>query len=69
MNHHITVKGVPLCKAPGLNTVGIYCNHLTMVRAKTAVLRLVEANPTFPICHYAVEPGVCGVVNTTEVGE
>jgi hypothetical protein len=67
--HHITVKGIPLCEAPGLNTTDVYCNHLTRRRAKAALLRLMEQNPMFSACHYAIKPGVCDAINAVGVGE
>ena len=68
MKHHITINKVPLCETRRLNSTDVYCNHITKSRAKTALLRLIEQNPTFSICSYKVEPGVCAVIAAEEVG-
>lgn len=68
MNHHITIRGAPLCEATGIVTTGVYCNHMTKTRAKAALLRLIEQNPMFSIRHYEIKPGVCSALNTSEVG-
>lgn len=57
--HHITFKGSPLCKAEGIKADGIGCNYLTRTRAKSALLRLIEANPMVSVCGYKIEPGSC----------
>lgn len=67
MRHHITVKGLPLCKNMELDTTGVYCNHLTEVRAKTALLRLIEQNPMHPVGDYTIKPGMCNVISDWEV--
>ena len=69
MKHHIQIKGVPLCEIRSIETEGVVCNHLTEVRAKTALLRLIERNPLLPICDYKIVPGVCPAVREIWRGE
>lgn len=59
--HHITVKGVPLCCSEDVKKDGhqTRCGHHSKAAAKTAVLRLIEHNPMFPLCHYRVVEGHC----------
>ena len=56
--HHITIKGVPLC-CSDLAENDTVCGHFSESAAKSAVLRLIENNPEFPVCHYEVVSGYC----------
>lgn len=60
--HHITVKGVPLCCSEDVKRSireGAICGHQSKAAAKVAILRLIEINPMFPVCHYQVVEGYC----------
>jgi len=59
--HHITVKGVPLCCSEDVqrHLGDTPCGHTSKAAAKTAILRLIEHNPMFPVCHYRVVEGHC----------